>query len=112
MHIAACTAPDLRACLCKLVPDSICYSIRLAADDPAMGAPVEYIDLRGTTRDTPATCKYTGNKYYSEVWSSVHKSVPYGNGQARYPIVSNLRWVLMMLLLSLQDWMYPGKLAH
>ena len=61
------TAPDFRACLCKLVPGSMLFSIRLAADDPAMGAPVEYIDLRGTTRDKPATCKYTGNKYYSEV---------------------------------------------
>lgn len=38
-----------------------------AADDPALGAPVEYIDLRGTTREKPATCKYTGNTYYSEV---------------------------------------------
>jgi len=38
-----------------------------AADDPALGAPVEYIDLRGTTREKPATCKYTGNKYYTDV---------------------------------------------
>lgn len=38
------------------------------SDDPALGAPVEYIDLRGTTREKPATCKYTGNKYYSEDW--------------------------------------------
>ena len=57
----------LHACLCEVTPGSLQCSTYLAADDPAMGAPVEYIDLRGTTRDKPATCKYTGNKYYSEV---------------------------------------------
>ncbi len=31
-----------------------------AADDPALGAPVEYIDLRGTSYDNPMVCKYTG----------------------------------------------------
>ncbi len=31
-----------------------------AADDPSLGAPVEYIDLRGTSYDNPAVCKYTG----------------------------------------------------
>lgn len=41
-----------------------------AADDPSLGAPVEYIDLRGTTREKPATCKYTGNKYYSLDWKT------------------------------------------
>ena len=30
------------------------------AEDPALGAPVEYIDLRGTSYDSPAVCKYTG----------------------------------------------------
>lgn len=35
-----------------------------AADDPGLGCPVEYIDLRGTTREKPAVCKYTGNKYW------------------------------------------------
>ena len=32
----------------------------IAADDPALGAPVEYIDLRGTSYDNPMVCKYTG----------------------------------------------------
>ncbi|CAK0741333.1 hypothetical protein CVIRNUC_001317 [Coccomyxa viridis] len=38
------------------------------SEDPALGAPVEYIDLRGTTYESPAVCKYTGNKYYSDDW--------------------------------------------
>lgn len=38
------------------------------SDDPALGCPVEYINLKGTTRDAPAVCKYTGNKYYSDAW--------------------------------------------
>ena len=33
-----------------------------ADDDPALGCPVEYINLKGTSRDNPAVCKYTGNK--------------------------------------------------
>jgi NADH dehydrogenase (ubiquinone) Fe-S protein 6 len=37
-------------------------------DDPALGCPVEYISLKGTTRERPAVCKYTGNKYYSDDW--------------------------------------------
>jgi NADH dehydrogenase (ubiquinone) Fe-S protein 6 len=37
-------------------------------DDPALGCPVEYISLKGTTFDKPAVCKYTGNKYYSDDW--------------------------------------------
>ncbi|KAI7836234.1 hypothetical protein COHA_009874 [Chlorella ohadii] len=37
-------------------------------DDPALGCPVEYINLKGTTRENPAVCKYTGNKYYSDDW--------------------------------------------
>lgn len=36
------------------------------SDDPALGCPVEYINLRGSSYDNPAVCKYTGNKYYSE----------------------------------------------
>jgi hypothetical protein len=32
----------------------------------ALGCPVEYIDLRGSTYENPAVCKYTGNKYYSD----------------------------------------------
>lgn len=41
-----------------------CYGV----EDPALGAPVQYINLKGTTRDSPAVCKYTGNKYYSDDW--------------------------------------------
>lgn len=40
-----------------------------AGEDPALGAPVEYIQLKGTTYDKPAVCKYTGNKYYSDDWA-------------------------------------------
>lgn len=29
-------------------------------DDPALGCPVEYISLKGTSYDKPAVCKYTG----------------------------------------------------
>ncbi|KAG1669000.1 hypothetical protein FOA52_000593 [Chlamydomonas sp. UWO 241] len=35
-------------------------------DDPALGCPVEYINLRGKTKEDPAVCKYTGNRYYSD----------------------------------------------
>lgn len=38
------------------------------ADDPRLGCPVEYINLKGTSYDKPAVCKYTGNKYYSDAW--------------------------------------------
>jgi NADH dehydrogenase (ubiquinone) Fe-S protein 6 len=37
-------------------------------DDPQLGCPVEYIDLRGSTAERPAVCKYTGNRYYSDDW--------------------------------------------
>ena len=37
-------------------------------DHPSLGCPIEYIDLRGSTPDNPAVCKYTGNKYYSDDW--------------------------------------------
>lgn len=43
--------------------------------DDALGCPIEYIDLRGTTPENPAVCKYTGNKYYSDDWK--------GGGAAR-----------------------------
>jgi NADH dehydrogenase (ubiquinone) Fe-S protein 6 len=33
---------------------------------------VEYINLKGTSREHPAVCKYTGNKYYSEDWMHGH----------------------------------------
>eukprot|EP00775_Hariotina_reticulata_P011326 gene11326-11476_t len=42
------------------------------SDDPALGCPVEYINLRGTSYENPAVCKYTGNKYYSEDWHLAH----------------------------------------
>lgn len=29
---------------------------------------VEYINLKGTTYEEPAVCKYTGNRYYSDDW--------------------------------------------
>ncbi len=38
------------------------------SDDPGLGCPVEYINLKGTSYDNPAVCKYTGNKYYSDDW--------------------------------------------
>jgi NADH dehydrogenase (ubiquinone) Fe-S protein 6 len=38
------------------------------SDDPALGCPAEYIDLRGSTAEAPAVCKYTGNRYYSLDW--------------------------------------------
>jgi len=41
-------------------------------EDPALGCPVEFIDLRGTSRENPAVCKYTGNKYYSDDWAHAH----------------------------------------
>jgi len=43
-------------------------------DDPALGCPVEYINLKGTTRDRPAVCKYTGAKYWApkRYWAGSH----------------------------------------
>lgn len=37
-------------------------------DDPALGCPVCYINLKGTSYENPAVCKYTGNRYYSDDW--------------------------------------------
>lgn len=42
------------------------------SEDHATGAPVQYISLKGTSREHPAVCKYTGNKYYSEDWRHAH----------------------------------------
>jgi NADH dehydrogenase (ubiquinone) Fe-S protein 6 len=39
-------------------------------DVTALGCPMEYIDLRGSTPEKPAVCKYTGNKYYSDDWKT------------------------------------------
>jgi len=55
-------------------PPLKCKGLRVAScggddvDLPALGCPIEYIDLRGTTAQRPAVCKYTGNKYYSDDW--------------------------------------------
>eukprot|EP00891_Asterochloris_glomerata_P002001 jgi/Astpho2/2001/Aster-x1053 len=32
------------------------------SENAALGCPVEYINLKGTSRENPAVCKYTGNK--------------------------------------------------
>jgi len=42
------------------------------SENPALGCPVEYISLKGTSIDNPAVCKYTGNKYYSDDWHLAH----------------------------------------
>eukprot|EP00199_Chlamydomonas_sp_CCMP681_P003227 CAMPEP_0119108868 /NCGR_PEP_ID=MMETSP1180-20130426/15885_1 /TAXON_ID=3052 ORGANISM="Chlamydomonas cf sp, Strain CCMP681" /NCGR_SAMPLE_ID=MMETSP1180 /ASSEMBLY_ACC=CAM_ASM_000741 /LENGTH=151 /DNA_ID=CAMNT_0007094539 /DNA_START=94 /DNA_END=549 /DNA_ORIENTATION=+ len=34
-------------------------------EDPTLGCPTEYINLKGTSKEHPAVCKYTGNRYYS-----------------------------------------------
>lgn len=38
------------------------------SDEYSLGCPVEYISLKGTTKENPAVCKYTGLKYYSDAW--------------------------------------------
>ena len=38
------------------------------SDDASLGSCVQYISLKGTTRENPAVCKYTGMKYYSDAW--------------------------------------------
>jgi NADH dehydrogenase (ubiquinone) Fe-S protein 6 len=52
-----------------LLPPSLAHA---TGDDPALGCPVEYINLKGTSKDNPAVCKYTGAKYYSEDWHRAH----------------------------------------
>jgi len=37
-------------------------------DGYSLGGPVQFISLKGTSREAPAVCKYTGRKYYSEDW--------------------------------------------
>eukprot|EP00210_Caulerpa_lentillifera_P006783 g6482.t1 len=39
-------------------------------EDPGLGCPVEYIDLRGTSYEKPAVCKYTGYRFYSDDWKT------------------------------------------
>ncbi len=41
-------------------------------ENPALGCPVEYINLKGSSREHPVVCKYTGNKYYSDDWRGSH----------------------------------------
>ncbi|KDD74207.1 hypothetical protein H632_c1489p0 [Helicosporidium sp. ATCC 50920] len=45
-----------------------CGSKLLTRPDLGLGAPVQYISLKGTSKERPAVCKYTGNKYYSDDW--------------------------------------------
>ena len=33
-----------------------------------MGSPVQFISLKGTSRERPAVCKYTGRKWWSDDW--------------------------------------------
>ena len=60
--------------LLREMPVIKCKGLKVASrggddpDLPALGCPIEYIDLRGTTPEKPAVCKYTGNKYYSDDW--------------------------------------------
>ncbi|DBA77367.1 TPA: hypothetical protein ACH3X2_000884 [Trebouxia sp. C0005] len=42
------------------------------SENPALGCPVEYINLKGSSREHPVVCKYTGNKYYSDDWRGSH----------------------------------------
>lgn len=44
----------------------------LTGDDPNLGCPVEYIDLKGSSKENPVVCKYTGNKFYSDDWMYGH----------------------------------------
>ena len=43
-----------------------------AGENPALGCPVEYINLKGSSKEHPVVCKYTGNKYYSDDWRGSH----------------------------------------
>lgn len=38
------------------------------SDDASLGSCVQYISLKGTSKENPAVCKYTGLKYYSDAW--------------------------------------------
>jgi len=33
-----------------------------------LGSPVQFISLKGTSRERPAVCKYTGRKWWSDDW--------------------------------------------
>lgn len=54
---------------------AICLSdvcLLCTGENPALGCPVEYINLKGSSREHPVVCKYTGNKYYSDDWRGSH----------------------------------------
>jgi len=48
------------------------FCLTCAGENPALGCPVEYINLKGSSREHPVVCKYTGNKYYSDDWRGSH----------------------------------------
>lgn len=50
----------------------IAISLLVAGENPALGCPVEYINLKGSSKEHPVVCKYTGNKYYSDDWRGSH----------------------------------------
>ena len=46
----------------------VCSTGTEPGERDGVGCPMEFIDLRGSTPENPAVCKYTGNKYYSDDW--------------------------------------------
>jgi len=66
--MVASQAPALLPKDKRLLTHSPCPS----APTPHTHSQVEYINLRGTSKDNPAVCKYTGNKYYSDDWMHAH----------------------------------------
>lgn len=50
----------------------MCRSLLAAGENPSLGCPVEYINLKGSSKEHPVVCKYTGNKYYSDDWRGSH----------------------------------------
>jgi hypothetical protein len=63
-------AAAAQVCQCVGWFPSSAYStlpdLYFAAAAAAVTVQVEYINLRGSSYDNPAVCKYTGNKYYSD----------------------------------------------
>lgn len=64
-----CYSWVMHYCVMRMVGDS---NWNVVGDNPALGCPVEYISLKGTSKDKPRVCKYTGNKYYSDDWRGSH----------------------------------------
>lgn len=54
------------ACLHIEIESSTCVHVCVAHPPLSLLLQVEYINLRGTSKENPAVCKYTGNKYYSD----------------------------------------------